>query len=79
MKQVLLLFSFFIMTFAVNITNGCSLSNETHCEFLPKESKAVHFTVKDINFKKLHITNKMEHFSLKSERYQEVAKHLKEL
>ena len=29
------------MTLAVDVTNGRGLSNEEHCEFLPKKSKGV--------------------------------------
>ena len=36
-KLVLLVFSFF-MTLAVNITDGCVLSNEALYDFLPKKN-----------------------------------------
>ncbi len=43
----LLLFSFF-MTLAINITDGCGLSNKACHELMPKKSIMLYFTVKGI-------------------------------
>ena len=69
------------MALAINITDGCGLGNEVHCELLPKKGKimlfAIHFTVKSI-FNHLYITNKTEHFNFKSRFAMQVGKVIQE-
>ena len=62
--------------------DGWGLSNEMRCKLLANKSKvcnavfAIYFTLKLFN--QLYITNKMEHFSFKSERVMRVGKFIKE-
>ena len=54
-KQVLLLFSLFYMTFAVDITDGCGLSNKVHRWLLAKKSKVMLYC-RSLNGKR-HLTS----------------------
>ena len=73
-------FQFLIMTLAVDITDGCGLSNKVCCESLPKKSKVMlylPFITQYKAFIQLYIT-KTEHFSFKSGCAMRVVKLIKE-
>ena len=54
------------MALAIDITDGCGLSNEA-CRWLPsKKSKVMLYFPQLKLFNQLYITNKTEHFTFKS-------------